>query len=126
MYFSNTAYDKTLMLRLLNHTDAKIIGITSGCFDILHPLHIQYLEKCKARCDTLLVGVDSDRLIEEHKHKTPVFSEHDRAYMVSSLNCVETAFIMDGIAALAEVISECTNIYRKDKDVVVELYKNSL
>lgn len=126
MYFPNTEYAREWMLRGMVGRSIQTIGITSGCFDILHPLHVQYLEKCKARCEILLVGVDSDRLVEEHKHKVPVYSEHDRAYMVSALNCVHAAFVMDDMSDLAEIMSECSMIYRKDKDVTVELYKNSL
>lgn len=123
MYFPNTQQAREWMSTLLSKLQAPTIGVTSGCFDILHPLHIQYLEKCKARCDFLIVGVDTDRLIEEFKHKVPVFSEHDRAYMVSALNVVDMVFVMDNLGALSELLGEIRDQYRKDKDVVVELYK---
>lgn len=123
MYFPNTQQAKEWMYSLLKGLTAPRIGVTSGCFDILHPLHVQYLEKCKARCDFLIVGVDTDRLIEEFKHKVPVFSEHDRAYMVSALNVVDMVFVMDDLGVLSELLSEIRDQYRKDKDTVVELYK---
>lgn len=123
MYFPNTDKALDLLENVLDAIAAPIIGVTSGCFDILHPLHVQYLEKCKAKCDYLVVGVDSDRLIHEYKNKLPVYSEHDRAYMVSSLNAVDLAFVMDSLDVLAHVLDTVASQYRKDKDTEVHLYK---
>lgn len=45
----------------------KIVGVTSGCFDLLHFYHLRYLERCRALCDFLIVGVDSDILVHANK-----------------------------------------------------------
>ena len=37
----------------------KIIGFTTGYFDIMHPGHILMLEECKRYCDYLIVGVNN-------------------------------------------------------------------
>ena len=123
MYFPNTSKARDLLEETLSVIAAPVIGVTSGCFDILHPLHVQYLEKCKAKCDFLIVGVDSDRLIHEYKNKLPVYSEHDRAYMVSSLSAVGLAFVMDELGNLSDVLHILASQYRKDKDAEVHLYK---
>lgn len=47
----------------------KIVGLTSGCFDLVHFYHLHYLERCKAHCDFLIVGVDAR--IELFKLKQP-------------------------------------------------------
>src|SRR5882672_9503324 len=65
-----------------------IIGITSGCFDLLHPMHVEYLNKCRKCCDTLLVLIDSDMLTWTNKQKLPVINQLDRAYMVDNLQSV--------------------------------------
>lgn len=104
MYFPFTKTAYSAMNLYLNNIGAKVIGVTSGCFDILHPLHVQYLEKCAAQCDFLIVGIDTDRLVDESKSKKAVFSEHDRAYMVSSLHEVGMVFIMDSVKDLSEVL----------------------
>lgn len=123
MYFSNTEHDKNMFHSILEGIKSKTIGVTSGCFDILHPLHIQYLEKCRAQCECLIVGVDSDRLIEECKHKVPVYSEHDRAFMVSSLVYANLTFVMDDIGILAQVLSTLRHAY-KESDI--HLYKSQM
>jgi cytidyltransferase-like protein len=72
-----------------------MIGVTSGCFDILHPLHIVFLNKCLRECDLLYVLVDSDELVYKRKGKLPVFNERDRIFMLEQLNQVDHAFIMN-------------------------------
>ena len=36
---------------------------TNGCFDVLHPGHVQYLEKSRALGDLLVIGLNSDSSI---------------------------------------------------------------
>jgi cytidyltransferase-like protein len=72
-----------------------IIGVTSGCFDILHPLHIIYLNKCRKECDRLYVFIDSDELIYKRKGELPVFNERDRAFMLKQLEQVYDVYIMN-------------------------------
>lgn len=126
MYFPNTIQSRSMLHSFLSEVDVKVIGVTSGCFDILHPLHIQYLEKCRSQCDFLVVGVDSDRLIEEFKHKLSVQPEHDRAFMIGALNVVDVAFVMDKLSHLTEVLGTVSGQYRKEEDVRVHLYKNKV
>lgn len=38
----------------------KIVGYTSGIFDLFHKGHENYLQQCKQHCDYLIVGVDTD------------------------------------------------------------------
>ena len=78
----------------------KIIGFTSGYFDIMHPGHIMMLEECTRYCDFLLVGVN------EYKTKTPqpdgrykndpIWTPEERLLMVSSCKYVGKAFLYDG------------------------------
>ena len=39
----------------------KKIVFTNGCFDILHPGHVSYLQKARQLGDALIVGINSDR-----------------------------------------------------------------
>lgn len=80
----------------------KVVGITSGCFDLFHFYHLRYLERCKALCDFLIVGVDSDLLVSQNKNKTPVIPEHHRMAVVDALKCVDATFRMDVISDIDE------------------------
>ena len=45
----------------------KKIGFTNGCFDCCHLGHLHSLKKAKSLCDVLVVGVNSDKWIKQHK-----------------------------------------------------------
>jgi len=75
-----------------------VIGLTSGCFDLFHSLHLAYLQKCKRMCDVLIVGVDCDDFIRKVKGPNrPVISEHQRVMIVNALECVDITFIMGSL-----------------------------
>lgn len=43
------------------------ICFTNGCFDILHKGHLSLLQKAKANCDLLFIGLNSDNSIKKIK-----------------------------------------------------------
>jgi len=75
-----------------------LIGLTSGCFDLFHSLHLAYLQKCRRMCDFLIVGVDGDDTVRRTKGPArPVVPEHQRAMLVDALECVDVTFIMGSL-----------------------------
>ena len=71
------------------------VGYTQGVYDMLHIGHINLLNHAKEQCDRLIVGVNSDELVREYKHKTPVFSEEDRRVIIENLKAVDEAVIVN-------------------------------
>lgn len=100
----------------LDLTD-KVVGVTSGCFDLLHFYHMRYLEKCKAQCDFLIVGVDSDTLVHKNKNKTPMIPEHHRIAMVDALKCVDAVFQMDEIKDIENFYPIANKVF-KNSDTI--------
>ena len=75
-------------------TEGKRIGFTSGVFDILHAGHINFLDKAKAQCDILIVGLNSNRSVKRYKGPDrPIVDELDRIRIVEALSCVDHVFI---------------------------------
>jgi len=79
-----------------NTRKGKVLGFTSGVFDILHPGHVDYLTKARAQSDLLVVGVNSDKSVKGNKGPLrPICSEHDRAAVLLGLSAVDYVFIFD-------------------------------
>jgi D-beta-D-heptose 7-phosphate kinase/D-beta-D-heptose 1-phosphate adenosyltransferase len=71
--------------------------MTNGCFDILHPGHIDYLEKARTLGDLLFVAVNDDDSVRRLKGDgRPVNPLATRMRMLSALACV------NGVVAFAE------------------------
>jgi cytidyltransferase-like protein len=89
------------------------IGVTSGCFDLLHFYHLQFLERCREHCDFLIVGVDSDRLIQAAKGHEPAIPESQRLAMVEALHCVNAVWLMRDTDELYFLLCSAHLYFRK-------------
>lgn len=67
----------------------RIVGYTTGVFDLFHIGHLNILKRAKAECDYLIVGVSTDELVEEYKHKTPIIPYEERKTIVESIKYVD-------------------------------------
>ena len=70
-------------------------GYTQGVYDMFHIGHLNLLCRAKEQCEYLIVGVNSDRLVEEYKHKKPVIPEEERRQIVEAIKPVDEAVIAD-------------------------------
>ena len=65
------------------------IGYTTGVFDMFHVGHLNILKRAKEHCDHLIVGVSTDELVQEYKHKRPVVPYEERAAIVKTIRYVD-------------------------------------
>lgn len=68
---------------------SKIIGYTTGVYDMFHIGHLNLIKRAKEQCDFLIVGVSTDALVEKEKHKTPIISFQERFEIVQSIKYVD-------------------------------------
>jgi rfaE bifunctional protein nucleotidyltransferase chain/domain len=77
-------------------SEGKTIGFTSGVFDLIHSGHVDYLQKAKAMCDVLIVGVNSDSSVRRYKgEERPIVGETQRLKVVAALESVDYVFLFD-------------------------------
>lgn len=71
------------------NTGEKVVA-TNGCFDILHPGHVRYLQQAKTLGDRLVVLVNSDASVQRLKGpERPVNPLEHRMEMLAALECVD-------------------------------------
>jgi len=90
--YNKVIYSKNQLKDLININLKKLgnIGLTCGCFDILHEGHIKNLKYCKKNCDTLFVCLSSDEQIKRIKgEKRPINNLNDRMYMLINYTFVD-------------------------------------
>jgi len=69
---------------------------TNGCFDLLHPGHVQYLEDVRALGDFLVVGLNSDASTRRLKGPArPIQDEWARARILLGLRSVDAVVRFD-------------------------------
>jgi D-beta-D-heptose 7-phosphate kinase/D-beta-D-heptose 1-phosphate adenosyltransferase len=70
------------------------VGFTNGCFDLLHPGHVQLLCEARTHCDRLVVGLNSDASVKRLKGATrPVQSEDARSIVLAGLAFVDAVVL---------------------------------
>ena len=66
------------------------VVMTNGCFDILHPGHVTYLQQAKKLGDRLVIAVNSDASVKRLKGPSrPINNIEQRMAVLAALECVD-------------------------------------
>ena len=69
---------------------------TNGCFDILHPGHVHYLDRASRLGNLLVVGVNTDASVRRLKGVgRPLLSAEARALVLAGLASVDAVTLFD-------------------------------
>ena len=68
--------------------EKKIIGYTTGVYDLFHIGHLNLLRNAKGMCDKLVVGVTTDELVS-YKNKKAIIPYEDRIEIVRRIKYVD-------------------------------------
>jgi glycerol-3-phosphate cytidylyltransferase len=74
---------------------AKIIGYTQGTYDMFHIGHLNLLKNAKKHCDYLVVGVNSDELVENYKNKRPIVPLEERVEILRAIKYVDEVIVTE-------------------------------
>ncbi|MBL56330.1 MAG: hypothetical protein CMP61_03995 [Flavobacteriales bacterium] len=65
-----------------------IVGCIAAVFDLFHVGHIEFLKKCKSKCDFLIVGIHNDVTVEQYKRIT-IMNQDERKVVVDACKYVD-------------------------------------
>jgi rfaE bifunctional protein nucleotidyltransferase chain/domain len=72
------------------------VVFTNGCFDLVHPGHIDTLTTAKSFGDKLIVGLNSDSSVSGLKGpKRPIMDQNARALLLSSFSFVDAVILFN-------------------------------
>lgn len=79
------------------HAEGKRIVFTNGCFDLLHPGHVRYLEEASLLGDVLVVGLNTDQSVRslDKSPSRPIQDEQARAQVLAALASVGAVVLFD-------------------------------
>lgn len=88
----------------------KKIVLTGGCFDVLHPGHVVFLEKAKKAGDKLIILLESDEKVRMLKGKNrPIHTQKDRVKILRAIRYVDQVIslpFMDNEAEYDKLIAK--------------------
>ena len=100
---------------------SKKIVFTNGCFDLLHPGHLEYLKESSLLGDILIVGLNSDRSISKIKgNLRPINNFFFRSTMLSYFEFIDFIFEFDDDTPENLIKSSKPNVLVKGSDYFVQ------
>jgi rfaE bifunctional protein nucleotidyltransferase chain/domain len=97
------------------------VSFANGCFDVLHPGHVRYLQAAKQQGDILVVGINSDRSVSALKGPgRPLLSAQARAELVAALEPVDYVVIFDELNVEAVLSELRPHVHCKGPDYTTE------
>jgi rfaE bifunctional protein nucleotidyltransferase chain/domain len=118
--------DEAVELSATQRAAGRVVVMTHGVFDLMHPGHIRFLEAARAEGDLLIVAVASDRAVREQKGPSrPILPDAERAELLAALASVDAVFIADdhNPAIASQLITP--DVFVKDVRVSVPGYSTS-
>jgi len=103
-------------------SSGKRIVFTNGCFDILHPGHIDLLTRARQLGDALVVAINSDSSVRRLKGSSrPIFPEDERAEILSALEVVDYVCTFDEDTPLETILTIHPDVLVKGADWVANI-----
>ena len=115
------SWDQLPAWRAAIRASGRKLVVTNGCFDLLHPGHVTYLESARNQGDALLLGLNGDDSVRQLKGELrPVNPEADRAAVVAALQSVDGVCIFAEKTATRFLAAAQPDVYVKGGDYTLE------
>ncbi len=97
------------------------VGFANGCFDLIHPGHVQLLSEARAACDRLIVALNTDASVKRLKGPTrPLQNEMARATVMASMSPVDLVILFDEDTPLKMIQALRPDVLVKGSDYTVD------
>jgi rfaE bifunctional protein kinase chain/domain/rfaE bifunctional protein nucleotidyltransferase chain/domain len=107
--------NRLLQIRTEARAQGRTVVQCHGCFDIVHPGHIQYLQFAKTQGDLLIVSVSADPQVNKGADR-PLIPDDLRAASLAALECVDYVYVNPHPTAV-ELLEELQpDIYVKGRE----------
>jgi rfaE bifunctional protein nucleotidyltransferase chain/domain len=99
---------RTFLKRKAEFEPGHRLVFTNGCFDVLHPGHVDLLTRARALGDALILGLNSDESVKMlgKGEDRPLNPQEDRAFVLAALACVDYIVVFHESTPL-ELIKAC-------------------
>ena len=97
------------------------IVFTNGCFDIIHPGHIDYLAKAASLGNRLIIGVNTDKSVQKLKgpHR-PIQDQGSRAFILAALQFTSAIVLFDEDTPVELIAALKPDILVKGADYTID------
>ena len=103
-------------VRKLQASGKKVV-FTNGCFDVLHPGHIDVLTRARSLGDALVVAINGDQSVKRLKGPLrPIFPENERGELLSALDVVDFVCTFDEDTPLEAILEIRPDVLVKGAD----------
>jgi D-beta-D-heptose 7-phosphate kinase/D-beta-D-heptose 1-phosphate adenosyltransferase len=93
------------------------VGFTNGCFDIIHAGHVALLAAARARCDRLVVALNTDASVQRLKGPTrPITRLEHRCTVMAAIKYVDCVTSFDDDTPLGLITHLLPNVLFKGAD----------
>lgn len=101
--------------------EGKSIVFTNGCFDIIHPGHIDYLLEASDLGDKLVLGLNTDASVRRIKgNSRPIIGENDRARLLASFDFIDIIVLFDEDTPAELINALVPDVLVKGKDYEIK------
>lgn len=97
------------------------IVFTNGCFDLLHPGHVDYLFRARDLGQRLIIGVNTDASVSDLKgpHR-PIQHEQGRLQVLAALGCIDGLVLFSEETPLRLILEIMPDVLVKGGDYTID------
>jgi rfaE bifunctional protein nucleotidyltransferase chain/domain len=113
--------DELISERARLRAAGRTLVFTNGVFDLLHVGHVRYLAEARTLGDSLVVAINSDRIVRELKGAgRPLINQNERAEILAALRATSYVTIFDDLSPRSLIAELLPDVLVKGGDYALD------